>query len=116
MMQYTVHADLGFTLDKANNLNYRFSLPNKVFDYIQAGTPIICTDLPEVRKVVEGHDVGLILNELTPESIAFAVNTLRNDQERLSELKLNCKRAAEKESWEGECEILKTIYPKVGNQ
>jgi glycosyltransferase involved in cell wall biosynthesis len=116
MMQYTVHADLGFTLDKANNLNYRFSLPNKVFDYIQAGTPIICTDLPEVRKVVEGHDVGLILNELTPESIAFAVNTLRNDQERLSELKSNCKRAAEKESWESECEILKTIYPKVGNR
>ncbi len=115
MMQYTAQADLGFTLDKANNLNYRFSLPNKVFDYIHAGTPIICTDLPEVRNVVEGHDVGVILKELTPESIAEAVNMLKNDPDRLNKLKRNCKLAAEKESWEGECEVLKTIYPKIGN-
>lgn len=116
MMQYTANADLGVTLDKPNNLNYRFSLPNKVFDYIHAGTPIICTDLIEVRKVVEGHDVGLILNDLTPESIALAVNTLRNDSKRMEQLKLNCKHAAEKESWEGECEVLKTIYPNVENK
>jgi glycosyltransferase involved in cell wall biosynthesis len=115
MMQFTAQADLGFTLDKANNLNYRFSLPNKVFDYIHAGTPIICTDLPEVRKVVEGHEVGVILKELTPESIAEAVNKLKNDPERLAQLKNNCQLAAEKESWEGECEVLKTIYPKIGN-
>ena len=115
MMQYTSQADLGFTLDKANNLNYQFSLPNKVFDYIHAGTPIICTDLPEVRNVVEGHDVGVILKELTPESIAEAVKRLMNDPDRLNQLKNNCKVAADKESWEGECEVLKTIYPKIGN-
>lgn len=114
MMHYTAHADLGFTLDKPNNLNYRFSLPNKVFDYIHAGTPIICTDLPEVRKVVEGHDVGVILKELSPQGIAEAVEVLRNDPVRLDQLKRNCQLAAEKESWEGECEVLKTIYPKVG--
>jgi glycosyltransferase involved in cell wall biosynthesis len=116
MMQYTANADLGLTLDKPNNLNYRFSLPNKVFDYIHAGTPIICTDLIEVRKVVEGHDVGLILNDLTPESIALAVNALRNDSKRMEQLKENCRKAAEKESWEGECEVLKTIYPNVENK
>ena len=116
MMQYTANADLGLTLDKPNNLNYLFSLPNKVFDYIQAGTPIICTDLIEVRKVVEGHDVGLILNDLTPESIALAVNTLRNDSKRIEQLKESCRKAAEKESWEWECEVLKTIYPNVENK
>jgi hypothetical protein len=39
---------------------------------------------------------------------------LSGDAEKMSKLRLNCRLAAEKESWEGECEILKKIYPKVG--
>lgn len=114
MMSVTSHADVGLTLDKPTNLNYRFSLPNKVFDYIHAQTPIICTDLPEVSKVVKGHNVGIILPELTVESLVEEIKRLMSDKELHQQLKENCRKAAILESWEGECEVLKEIYPKVG--
>jgi glycosyltransferase involved in cell wall biosynthesis len=113
LMQFTANADIGLTLDKPSNLNYRFSLPNKVFDYIHANTPVICTDLPEVRKVVEGHKVGIVLEEFTPKTLAAAIEELKSDPKRLEKLRQNCQRAAQQESWEGECETLRKIYPKV---
>jgi glycosyltransferase involved in cell wall biosynthesis len=114
LMQFTANADLGLTLDKPSNLNYRFSLPNKVFDYIHAGIPVVCTDLPEVSKIVAGYEVGIILEKFTPDTLAAAIHQLSGDAEKMSKLMSNCRLAAEKESWEGECEILKKIYPKVG--
>ena len=113
MMQFTYHADIGLTLDKANNINYQFSLPNKVFDYIQAGTPIICTNLVEVSRIVIPHDVGEVMEEFNAFNLAEKINALVNNVGRLNQLKANCEKAAFLENWEKECEILEEIYPKV---
>lgn len=113
LMQFTALADVGLTLDKPTNLNYRFSLPNKVFDYIHATTPIICSDLPEVTKVVNENKVGLVLSDYTVDALVEAVNELKGNKDLYHQLKENCRIAAKKESWEGECEVLKEIYPKV---
>ena len=113
MMQFTHHADLGLTLDKANNINYQFSLPNKVFDYIHAGTPIICTNLVEVSRIVLKHDVGEVIEDFTAAYLAEKINALVKNKDRLNQLKANCQNAAISENWEKECEILEDIYPKV---
>lgn len=113
MMNFTQHADVGLTLDKPTNLNYRFSLPNKVFDYIHAGTPIICTDLVEVARIVRKHKVGSVINELTPESLADRINFFIQHPDELAEFKQNCQLAAEVENWEQETKILEEIYPRV---
>ena len=113
MMNFTFHADLGLTLDKPTNINYRYSLPNKVFDYIHAETPILSTDLLEIASVLKKYDVGEIISDFTPTNLALKITSLLENEERLSELKLNCIRAKEILNWENETEILKEIYPAI---
>ena len=113
MMNYTFHADLGLTLDKDTNLNYRYSLPNKVFDYMHAQTPILASDLIEVKKVVLEHEIGMIISGHTPENIAADIQKIQNNPAILAALKSNCLRASLKENWEKETEILAQIYPII---
>ena len=94
MMRYTRNADLGLTLDKDTNLNYRFSLPNKLFDYLQAGIPVLATDLPEVAAIVRAHDCGVVIPEPTPGAIAQAVRELQADPARRAALRVNATFAA----------------------
>lgn len=110
MMQYTYHADLGLTLDKDSNANYRYSLPNKVFDYIHAQTPIVASNLVEVRRVVEEHQVGVIIPSHDPKMLAQTIQNLLNDHDQLRQLKENCLRAAKTECWEKEEQVLRSIY------
>lgn len=116
MMQYTALADVGLTLDKPSNLNYRFSLPNKVFDYLHATTPVICTDLPEVAGLIRKYDAGIVLSELTTDKLITAIQFLQNNPEKLSRLKQNCILAAIHECWEEEVKVLELIYPNVGRK
>jgi len=113
MMNYTFHADLGLTLDKPTNLNYRYSLPNKVFDYIHAGTPIIATDLVEISDIIQRYDVGRIITDFTPQNLAKMISILLADSPLLDQLKANCLKTKEMENWEKETELLKEIYPKI---
>lgn len=113
MMAFTHHADVGLTLDKPTNINYRYSLPNKVFDYIHAGTPIVCTNLVEIERIVHKHEIGIVLQEFTPESLALAIRDLQENPSKLMLLKENCQKAALVENWETESKILEEIYPKI---
>jgi glycosyltransferase involved in cell wall biosynthesis len=68
MMQYTRNADLGLSLDKDTNLNYRFSLPNKLFDYFRASIPVLVSDLPEVAGIVRKYEAGVVIAQVDPVS------------------------------------------------
>ena len=114
MMNYTTHADIGLTLDKPTNLNYKLSLPNKVFDYMHTSTAVISSEIKEVSKVVRSHNIGLVLEEVSPKCIAEAVNYLLANAEELNRFKANCKIASQIENWENESKILNEIYPKFG--
>jgi glycosyltransferase involved in cell wall biosynthesis len=113
MMAFTHHADLGLTLDKPTSDNYRYSLPNKVFDYIHAETPIIGTSLVEVAHVITTHHVGTVLADLIPEALANVIRHYQEHPDLLLTQKANCRVAAAFENWEKEQEILKKIYPRI---
>lgn len=110
LMHYTYHADIGLTLDKDTNPNYKYSLPNKVFDYIHTNTPIIASNIIEVKRVVEKHNIGIIIKNHSSDAIADAMNELIENTARLNEMKENCKRAGKLESWGKELDVLKKIY------
>lgn len=110
MMNYTFYSDLGLTLDKDTNANYRYSLPNKVFDYIHANTPVVASDLEEIKRIINKHKVGEIIPSHDPKDIAETINKLLKDKVLLKQLKSNCKKAAAIECWENEVAVLKEVY------
>lgn len=81
-------ADIGIFLLSNSTTHARFAMPNKIFEYIQAGLMVISSDLPEIRKVVESAGCGLLLDQDTPKAIAACLAGL--DLPRIDA----CKRAA----------------------
>ncbi len=113
MMNYTHYADIGLTLDKATNLNYKLSLPNKVFDYMHTETPIVATSIKEVANVIRKHNIGEIIDDFSVKSLRKTINELLKNQNKLNEYKENCRAASELENWENEVNVLDSIYKNV---
>jgi len=114
MMQYTRNADLGLSLDKDTNLNYRFSLPNKLFDYFRASVPVLVTDLPEVAGIVRQYDAGIVLQRPDPALIVRAVQELQADPTKAAALRQNATFAAAALDGQHEVETLKAVFQGLG--
>ena len=110
MMAYTQLAELGFVLDKDTNLNYRFCLPNKLFDFIQAGVPIVASNLVEVGKIIRKYDIGLFIPDHDPKSIAATIRKGLDDAETRVRWQKGLAQAAEELCWENEQQTLMEIY------
>lgn len=110
LMNFTQLADVGISMDKDTNVNYRFSLPNKIFDYIHAGIPLLVSDLTEVRKIVEGHEVGLVCPTHNPTDIAHFLKLILFNDDLSKKFRLNALKSAQVLNWQTECNVLKTIF------
>lgn len=116
LMRYTKSADLGLTLDKSTNLNHNFSLPNKLFDYISAGMPVLSSDLPEIAKVLNRYNCGVIIDDVTPQKISMALNDMINNPESLTGMRINSKKASLDLNWEIESDKVKSMYFNILNR
>ena len=107
LKRITPLADVGISLEEDIGLNYRYALPNKLFDYIQAEIPLVVSDLPEMKRVVLDHDLGLVFEERTPENLANTISSiLQNGKDHW---KNQLKRASEEFVWEQESNQLKNL-------
>jgi glycosyltransferase involved in cell wall biosynthesis len=106
----TRKADLGISLEEDLGLNYRFSLPNKLFDYIQAGVPVLVSNLTEMRKIVEDYQIGSIAESRHPNELADYLKIALFDDEKRLFWKMNLPRAAAELCWEKEEKVLEEIY------
>ena len=110
LQQYTQQAHLGISLDKPFCINYKLSLPNKIFDYIHAGIPILASALVEVKNIITTYKVGMVIEEITPKNIAEAVLNIFNHPERYHQWKENTLKAAPELCWQNEQKILDQIF------
>jgi glycosyltransferase involved in cell wall biosynthesis len=110
----TRQADAGVSLEEDLGLNYRFAMPNKLFDYIQAGIPVLVSSLPEMKKVVEKYRIGIIAEERGVEEIRKQLYSLLFDEEKREFWKRGLKEAAKELCWKNEEKHLISIYKRVG--
>jgi glycosyltransferase involved in cell wall biosynthesis len=113
LMKYTKSANIGMCLEKDTNLNYRYSLPNKLFDYIAGGIPVIASDLPETGKILNEYKCGIIIPEVTPVDISKAILSFKNNPYLSAELKRNAVIASELINWEAESLKVTDFYKNV---
>jgi glycosyltransferase involved in cell wall biosynthesis len=110
LAKLTPTADLGLSIEEDMGLNYRFALPNKLFDYIQAQVPVLVTNLPEMAAVVGHYQIGEICTSLEPEKLAESIRNILFDEQKRKLWKENLKNAAEQLTWENEEKVLIEIY------
>ncbi len=113
LMQLTGICDLGLSLDKDSNLNYRYSLPNKIFDYVMAGIPVLVSDLPELRRIVEKYEIGLIAKDYSPKGIALSINSILSGNSGINFLKNKLQKAADLLNWDIEKHKLISLYMEL---
>tara|TARA_B100001093_G_C26781587_1_gene994878 strand:+ start:93 stop:929 length:837 start_codon:yes stop_codon:yes gene_type:complete len=114
MIQHTKHAQIGLSLDKDSNINYKYSLPNKIFDYIHSNTPILASKLPEIEKIVSGYGIGIFIDNHKPKHIADKIKFMIKNKRLNTKWKKNLKHAAKELIWDNEAKSLKEIYSKIG--
>jgi len=108
LMQYTFLADLGLSIDKNTNLNYFYSLPNKIFDYIHAGLPVLASRLPEIEKIVTTYSIGEFIENHDAIHLSEKINSLLSSP-KLTEYRKNTFKAKQELTWEKEKLILQNI-------
>lgn len=111
LLKITQYATLGISLEEDLGLSYRYSLPNKLFDYIQAKTPVVATYLPEIKKIVESFEIGEIIEDHSPENIAITINKILKNRKSFYQVKLE--KASEEFIWENQEKILISTFKDI---
>jgi glycosyltransferase involved in cell wall biosynthesis len=114
LRKYTAASNLGITLDKANNINYKLSLPNKLFDYIHAGIPVLSSDLPELKNIIVGYNIGKICPDHDPKNISKLIDEMFSSDDQIKKWEANTAIAAKELNWDKEKERLLSIFKKIG--
>jgi glycosyltransferase involved in cell wall biosynthesis len=112
LLAHTAEADVGVTLLQDTCENHRLALPNKLFEYIAAGVPVVASDLPEIRRLIEQHGVGWCVAPDDPTALA---NALRGALEQRTDpaLRERLGNAATALSWSREQLRLVELYTRL---
>ncbi len=114
LLWYTATADVGMCVIRGTSLSYRWSLPNKLFEYMMAGIPIVASDFEEMGRVVREEGVGEVCNPDDPAEIARAVRTVLDASEGDKTYREAARAAISRYTWEWEQQVLLDVYRRLG--
>ena len=109
LLSYTASADIGVALIENISLSYYYALPNKLFEYIMAGVPVLCSDLPQMKNIIDEYKVGRYVNAEDEDEIISILKEMLIEKERFNYFKINCYKAAKELNWEFEFDKVKEL-------
>lgn len=110
---YTASADIGVQPIENTCLNHYTTDSNKLFEYVQAGLPVVASDLPEIRRVVREHDLGVLVPEGDSVALAAALRDLVGDEGKRQYYASQSRKAASVLNWESQEHELLALYERV---
>ena len=108
LKEYTLCADVGLCLLENKGLSYYYSLPNRIFDYMQAGVPVLASNFPEIATIVNSCKSGMLIDYYEPQYIAQVIAQMLTDYQEKDRTRI--KKQAENFSWENEEAKLLAIF------
>jgi glycosyltransferase involved in cell wall biosynthesis len=112
LLAWTAEADVGVTLLQDTCENHRLALPNKLFEYIAAGVPVVASALPEIERLVVSYGVGWCAPPSDPEALAGALRHAIAHR-RDPELHERLRHAADELRWPVEKARLIELYDRL---
>jgi glycosyltransferase involved in cell wall biosynthesis len=115
LLSWTSSADIGLIVyEPSYSLNVRMCLPNKLFEYLMAGLPILASPLVAVADILETYEAGQIIPSLAPIDVATGIQTMLKDQAALERMHCNALRAVQHDlCWERESKQLIRLYTDI---
>lgn len=109
----TLKAKIGLTLFEEKGLSHKFSLANRFFDYIHNGVPQIAMNYPEYEEFNKKHQVAMLIESISTESIKNAILTLQQNHSLYKNIQENTLKARLENSWKNDAKTLVSVYDKL---
>jgi glycosyltransferase involved in cell wall biosynthesis len=110
VLRFAICATIGLALIEPTCMSYCLCLPNKLFQYVQVGIPVVASDLQDMAALVCRYDLGEVVPPGNVAAIATAINSLLRDPSKMARYRNNACRAALELNWEKEQMKLVTLY------
>ena len=115
LLEWTASADIGLITFSPNySTSIRLCLPNKLFEYLMAGLPVLASPLDAVAELLKTYDVGWVVPSLAPSDIGAAINAMLADSTAYMRMRRNALEITRHElCWEKECQRLIYLYQSI---
>jgi glycosyltransferase involved in cell wall biosynthesis len=115
LLDWTASADIGLTIFSPDyTRSIQFCLPNKLFEYLMVGLPVLSSELDAIAEVIKTYDIGKVVSSLSPQDVGEAINAMLEDTAALARMRSNALEAAKQEfHWENDSQKLIQLYQSV---
>lgn len=110
LINYTAGADIGVALIENISKSYYYALPNKLFEYIMAGLPVLTSDLPQMKKIVETFSVGKVASLENGNDLEKVLTEMISDKDKIEKFKKATINASSELNWQKEFEKVKYLF------
>jgi glycosyltransferase involved in cell wall biosynthesis len=116
VLSVTSGATVGVTLLQGTCLNHEYALPNKLFEYVTAGVPVLASRLTELERIVSTTNIGLTVDETNAQSVGTALQQMVSDTIALDRWRRGTQSARETFNWDSASQPFRNAFLPIAER